>query len=80
MNVTKECVFSVNIKLIKQIHDCPMEGPISVVVAFSDIYISKMEEDIVVPMKPHFYKRYVDDTYMRRKKSKPDSLFEKLNV
>ena len=57
-----------------------MEGPISVVVAFSDIYISKMEEDIVVPMKPHFYKRYVDDTYMRRKKSKPDSLFEKLNV
>ena len=30
-------------------------------------------------MKPHFYKRYVDGTYIRRKKNKPDSLFEKLN-
>ena len=38
-----------------------------------------MEEDIVTPMKPHFYKRYVDDTYIRRKKNEPDSLFEKLN-
>ena len=48
-------------------------------VVFSDIYISKMEEDIVVPMKPQFYKRYVDDTYIRRKKNEPDSLFEKLS-
>ena len=30
-------------------------------------------------MKPHFYKRYVDGTYIQRKKNKPDSLFEKLN-
>ena len=54
-----------------------MGGPISVV--FSDIYVSKMEEDIVAPIKPHFYKRYVDDTYIQRKKNEPDSLFEKLN-
>ena len=40
--------------------------------------VSKMEED-VAPMKPHFYKRYVDYTYIRRKKNEPDSLFEKLN-
>ena len=79
LNVTKDCVFSANDKLIKQIHDCPMGGPISVAVAFSGIYISKMEEDIVVPMKPHFYKRYLDDKFMRRKKNKPDSLFEKLS-
>ena len=45
---------------------CPMGGPISVV--FSDIYVSKMEEYIVAPMKPHFYKRYADDTYIRKKK------------
>ena len=38
-----------------------------------------MEEDIVAPMMPHFYKRYVDDTYIRRKKKGPDSVFEKLN-
>ena len=30
-------------------------------------------------MKSHFCKRYVDDTYIRRKKNEPDSLFEKLN-
>ena len=52
-------------------------GPISVV--FPDIYVSKIEEDIVAPMKPHFYKRHVDDAYIRRKKNEPDSLFEKLN-
>ena len=79
LNVTKDCAFSVNDKLIKQIHDCPMGGPISVAVAFSDIYVSKMEEDIVAPMKPYFYKRYLDDKFMRRKKNKPDSLFEKLS-
>ena len=38
-----------------------------------------MEEDTFAPMKPHFYKRYADDTYIRRKKNEPDSLFEKLN-
>ena len=28
---------------------------------------------------PHSYERYVDDTYIRKKKNKPNSLFEKLN-
>ena len=46
--LTKEYVFSVNDRIIKQIGGCPMECPISVV--FSDIYVSKMEEDIVAPM------------------------------
>ena len=70
------CIFSNN-RLIKQIDGCAVGGPISVV--FSDIYVSKMEEDIVTPMKPHFCKRYVDDTYIQRKKNELDSLFEKLN-
>ena len=46
-----------------------MGGPISVV--FSDIYFSKMVEDSVAPMKRHFYKRHVDETYIRRKKNEP---------
>ena len=43
-----------------------MAGPISVVL--SDIYVCKIEDYIVTPSKPLFYKRYVDDTYVRRKK------------
>ena len=38
-----------------------------------------MEEDIVARMKSHFYKIYVDDTSIRRKKNEPDSLFDELN-
>ena len=54
-----------------------MGGPISVV--FSDIYVCKMEEDIVVPANPIFYKRYVDDTYVQRKKHETDKCFLGLN-
>ena len=39
-----------------------------------------MEDDVVAPLKPIFYKRYVDDTYVRRKKNTTDELFEKLNT
>ena len=77
LKLTKECVFSVNNRSIKRIDGCLMGGLMSAV--FSVIYLSKMEEDIVAPMKPHFYKRYVDNTYIRRKKNKPDSYFKKLN-
>ena len=50
-----------------------MCGPISVV--FSDIYVCKMEENIAIPANPIFYKRYVDDTYVWRKKHETDKLF-----
>ena len=62
--LTTECVLSANNRLIKQIDGCN-GGPISVVL--SDIYVCKMEEDIVAPSKLLFYKHYVDDTYVRRK-------------
>ena len=52
IKLTKESVFSVNNRLIKQIDRCPMGGPISLV--FSDIYMCKMEEDVVKPLKPIF--------------------------
>ena len=57
--LTKRCVFSVTEKLLRQVDICPMGGPISVVFLF----MSKMELDALVPTRPVFYKRYVDDTY-----------------
>ena len=61
--LTKEWVFSVTEKLSKQVDRCSMGGPISA--DFSHIFICKMELDIVVLAKPIFYKRSVDDTYVR---------------
>ena len=43
---------------------------------FSDIYMCKMEEDVV---KPILYKCFVDDTYVKRKRHKTDILFDALN-
>ena len=54
-----------------------MGGPLSVTV--SDIFIIKMENDIVIPKKPIFYRRFVDDIYNRRKRNIEDSLFKALN-
>ena len=38
-----------------------------------------MENNIVIPTKPIFYRRYVDDIYNRRKKNIEDNLFKTLN-
>ena len=54
-----------------------MLGPLSV--TFSDTFMIKMENEIVIPTKPIFYRRYVDDIYSRRKKNIQDSLFKALN-
>ena len=74
----KECTFSVNNGLIKQIDECFMGGPMSVV--FTDIYMCRMEDDVAAPLKLIFYKQYVDDIYIRRKKNATDEPFEKLNT
>ena len=55
---------------------CTMGGPLSV--TFSDIYILKMENDVVTPSKPIFYRRFVDDIYSRRKLG-DNVLFDRLN-
>ena len=44
---------------------CVMGEPLSF--TFSDIYMVKMENDVVIPSKPIFYRRFVDDIYSRRK-------------
>lgn len=53
-----------------------MGGPWSV--TLSDIFMIKMENNIVIPTKSIFYHRYVDDIYNRRKKNIQDSLFKAL--
>ena len=73
----RECVFSANNRLIKQTDGWQMGGPMSVVT--SDIYVYKMEEDIVAPLKPLFHKRYANDTCVRRKKNETRELYNVLN-
>ena len=77
IKLTKELVFSANDHLIKQIDGWPMGGPISMI--FPDICICKMEEDVLRPLKPIFYKRYVDDMHVKRNRNKADNLFDALN-
>ena len=40
--------------------------------------MTKLENKVVAPEKPSFYKRFVDDIITRRKKDQPDTLLEKL--
>ena len=54
-----------------------MGGPL--LVTFSNIYLTKLEKDQAKPLKPKFYRRFVDDVISRRPKNTHDSLFEKLN-
>ena len=45
-----------------------MGRPLSKTLA--DIHMIRTEKDIVTPLKPMFYKRFVDDIYTRRKKER----------
>ena len=53
-----------------------MGGPLSV--TFSDIYMVKIENDVVITSKPIFYCRFVDNSYSRRKLG-DNVLFDRLN-
>ena len=64
--VTRENRFSVNGKLYKQVDGVTIGGPLSVV--FANCFFNKMGNEVVNPAKPIFYCRYVDDTYIRKKK------------
>ena len=54
-----------------------MGGPISIVLF--NILCVKMEFDVVKPLKPKLYKRYVDYIYSKQIENQPDKIFEKLN-
>ena len=76
--ITKDCTFQLCFKFYKQVDGCVMGGPLSV--TLSDIYMSKMEDDVVEKYQPKFYKRYVDDIINRRKENQADLLFNNLNI
>ena len=73
----KSCTFLAEGRLIRQADECPMGGPISVVL--SNIFCVEMEFDVVKPLKAKVYKRYVGDIYSKGIKNQPDELFQKLN-
>ena len=54
-----------------------MGGPLSVTLA--DIHMIRTKNDVVKPLKPLFYKRYLDYIYSRRKKNCTDQLYHELN-
>ena len=78
LKLTTESTFIFNIKYYKQTNGCTMERPLPVV--FSNIYMTKLEKDAILPpRKPKLYKRFVGDTFKRRKTNTPDHLLEFLN-
>ena len=54
-----------------------MGNPLSPVLA--NIFMCKLENDIIPLHTPKVYKRYVDDCFSTRKKNQPDHLLESLN-
>ena len=76
LKLTTESTFMFDDRFYKQKDGCTMGGPLSVII--SDIFMTKLEKQVVSPAKPTFYKRYVDDIITRRKKNQPDELLNKL--
>ena len=54
-----------------------MGGGISVIM--SGIHINRLEKERVMPLKPKFYKRCVDDIITKRKKNTDIELFQNMN-
>ena len=50
--ITKDYTFQLCFKCYKQVDSCAMDGPLSV--TLSDIYMAKMEDDIVEKYQPTF--------------------------
>ena len=63
IKLATECTFKFNSRFLEQVDDSTMGGPLSV--TFSDIYMVKMENNVVISSKPIFYQRFVDDIYSR---------------
>ena len=64
--LTKNCLFSLNDKLVKQIDGCPMGCTISVIM--SGICMKTMKTDCVAHLNLKFYQRNIDDTITKRNK------------
>ena len=77
LKLSTESTFIFQSNFYKQTDGCTMGGPLSVTLA--NIYLTKMENEIVKCVTPPFYKRYVDDVIVRRKIREPDYLFHAMN-
>ena len=75
IKLATECTFKFNSRFLEQVDYSTMGGPLSV--TFSDIYMVKMQ-NVVIPSKPIFYRRFVDDIYSRQKLG-DNVLFDRLN-
>ena len=75
--MTTENSCQISSKCLKETDKFAMIGPLSV--TLSDIWMVKMENNIVIPHKPTFYKRYVDDIINHIQKHEEDLLFKTLN-
>ena len=76
VKLATECTFKFNKRFLKQVSFSTVIGRLSV--TFSDIYMVKMENDIVIPSKPVSYRTFVDDNYSGRKIG-DNALFNRLN-
>ena len=56
----KNCIFSANNTLVKQVAGCSMGGAIPIIMP--GVHMKRMEKDCVVLLNPKLYRRYVDDT------------------
>ena len=54
-----------------------MGGPLPV--TLSDVHMIRMKTDVVLPIRPIFYRRYVDDIYNRCQINTRDVLYDALN-
>ena len=78
LKLTTESTFIFKSQFYKQTDGCTMGGPLSV--TFSNIFLTKLEQEKVKPTKPKFYKRFVDDVFNIRKTNSPDHLLLALNT
>ena len=72
-----DCTIQFNQPFYKQIDGCATGGPLSVI--SGDIHMVRTGNEVVKPMNPPFYKRFVDEIHRKRNKSQQDALFEALN-
>ena len=76
IKLNTEFTFKFNSRFFNQVDGCTMRGPLSV--TFSDIYMVKMVNNVVITSKPIFHCKFVDDIYSRRKLG-DNVLFDRLN-
>ena len=76
--VTNGTVFSFNGELHKQVDGCSMGNPLSPTLA--NIFMCKLEEEVVTPHHLPFYDRYKDDCFTKRKTNAPENLPSKHQV